>query len=167
MLHLLVNAHPILNSKHQLIAYVGCVEDVSEFNQIQSQLKISQQRYKLALKGSSAGIWDWDIETNEVYYSVKFTNLLGYGNLAFGNNWATLLEQIHPDDIGEFEFKLQKHLDDPFMEFNIECRLYSQKRHELWFQILGEAIREQHGKPFRMVGSILDITDKKQSQIVI
>jgi len=166
-LHLLVNAHPILDSKSQLIAYVGCVEDVSEFNQIQYELKVNQQRYELALKGSSAGIWDWNIKTNEVYYSVKFTDLLGYDNLAFGNNWASLLEQIHPDDVGEFEFQLQQHLDDPFIEFNIECRLFSQKQHELWFQIVGEAIREERGIPFRMVGSILDITDKKQSQIVI
>ncbi|SFC72346.1 sensor domain-containing protein [Pseudoalteromonas denitrificans] len=166
-LQLHVNAHPIFDSRNKLIAYVGCVEDISELNKIQSQLIVNQQRYELALKGSSAGVWDWNIKSNSVYYSTKFTDLLGYDNLAFGNNWATLLEQLHPEDVGEFEFQLQQHLDDPFVSFNVECRLFSQKHHELWFQIVGEAIRDKHGIPFRMVGSILDITDKKQSQIVI
>ncbi|WP_244898504.1 sensor domain-containing protein [Pseudoalteromonas ulvae] len=161
-----INAEPVFID-NELIAYIGCVEDVSELSHAQQLLKENQHRYKLAIKGSSAGIWDWNILDDSVYYSEKFTDLLGFDNLAFGTNWSSLTDQVHPDDIELFENQLQNHLDDPFEIFDIECRLITQKNNPHWFNIVGEAVRDQNGYPLRMVGSISDITDKKQSQHVI
>lgn len=163
---LAIHAEPLYENK-QLVAYLGIIEDVTALNETERKLYLSQQRYELAAKGASAGVWDWDIVTNEVFYSTKFTELLGFDNLAFGNEFASFTEQIHPDDIAQFNANLDVHLSDPFEIFDIEVRMYSAKQHELWFHIVGEALRDEKGVPYRMVGSMSDITEKKQSQQVI
>ncbi|MFY8350647.1 EAL domain-containing protein [Pseudoalteromonas sp. SSM20] len=163
---LAIHAEPLYENK-QLVAYLGIIEDVTALNETERKLYLSQQRYELAAKGASAGVWDWDIVSNEVFYSTKFTELLGFDNLAFGNEFASFTEQIHPDDIAQFNANLDVHLSDPFEIFDIEVRMYSAKQHELWFHIVGEALRDEKGDPYRMVGSMSDITEKKQSQQVI
>jgi diguanylate cyclase (GGDEF)-like protein/PAS domain S-box-containing protein len=163
---LAIHAIPLLEDE-RLVAYLGIIEDVTAINETERKLYLSQQRYELAAKGASAGVWDWDIVSNEVFYSTKFTELLGFDNLAFGNDFASFTEQIHPDDLAKFNANLDVHLSDPFEIFDIEVRMYSAKQHELWFHIVGEALRDDKGKPYRMVGSISDITEKKQSQQVI
>lgn len=161
-----IHAEPLFERK-KLTSYVGIIEDVTDLSDTERKLFISQQRYELAAKGASAGVWDWDIETNEAFYSAKFTDLLGFDNLAFGNEWDSFLEQIHPEDIDQFQAGIERHLTDPFEVFNVEIRMFSAKQHELWFNVVGEALRQPNGDPYRMVGSISDITEKKQSQQVI
>lgn len=161
-----IYAEPYYDNQN-LIVYIGIVEDVTAINETERKLYLSQQRYELAAKGASAGVWDWDITSNEVFYSTKFTELLGFDNLSFGNEFASFTEQIHPDDIAQFNANLDVHLSDPFEVFDIEVRMYSAKQHELWFHIVGEALRDENGDPYRMVGSMSDITEKKQSQQVI
>ncbi|WP_372766733.1 EAL domain-containing protein [Pseudoalteromonas sp.] len=163
---LAIHAEPFYQ-EHQLVAYLGVIEDVTAINETERKLYLSQQRYELAAKGASAGVWDWDIVSNEVFYSSKFTELLGFDNLAFGNEFASFTEQIHPDDIAHFNNSLDIHLSDPFEIFDIEVRIYSAKQHEMWFHVVGEALRDEKGDPYRMVGSMSDITEKKQSQQVI
>ncbi|ATC96863.1 bifunctional diguanylate cyclase/phosphodiesterase [Pseudoalteromonas tunicata] len=165
-LYLTINAVPVFKDQ-QLIAFIGCVEDVTELCLSQQQLKDNQQRYELALKSSGAGIWDWDILNDVVHYSAKFSDLLGFDNLLFGTSWSSWTDQIHPDDLDIFETQLQNHLDDADKPFNIECRLISQKKKVLWFTVVGEALRDEHGYPTRMVGSMVDITLKHQSQQMI
>ncbi|WP_100914619.1 bifunctional diguanylate cyclase/phosphodiesterase [Pseudoalteromonas spongiae] len=161
-----IHAEPLIENK-VITAYIGIVEDVTTINETERKLYLSQQRYELAAKGASAGVWDWDISNNEVFYSTKFTELLGFDNLAFGCDFASFTEQIHPDDIKQFKASLEVHLADPFEAFDIEVRMYSAKQQELWFHIVGEAMRDEKGNPYRMVGSMSDITEKKQSQQVI
>ncbi len=161
-----IHAEPLIENK-VITAYIGIVEDVTTINETERKLYLSQQRYELAAKGASAGVWDWDISNNEVFYSTKFTELLGFDNLAFGCDFASFTEQIHPDDIKQFNASLKVHLADPFEAFDIEVRMYSAKQQELWFHIVGEAMRDEKGNPYRMVGSMSDITEKKQSQQVI
>lgn len=123
------------------------------------------KRFYQLTENASTGIFEAGASGECTYTNKTLQSLLGLTyEQTLGQGYATY---FHPDDVGEFEYQLQQHLDDPFIKFNIECRLFSQKQHELWFQIVGEAIREEQGIPFRMVGSISDITDRKQSQIVI
>ena len=161
-----IHAEPLIENK-VITAYIGIVEDVTTINETERKLYLSQQRYELAAKGASAGVWDWDISNNEVFYSTKFTELLGFDNLAFGCDFASFTGQIHPDDIKQFKACLEVHLADPFEVFDIEVRMNSAKQQELWFHIVGEAMRDEKGNPYRMVGSMSDITEKKQSQQVI
>lgn len=161
-----IHAEPLIENK-VITAYIGIVEDVTTINETECKLYLSQQRYELAAKGASAGVWDWDISNNEVFYSTKFTELLGFDNLAFGCDFASFTKQIHPDDIKQFKASLEVHLADPFEAFDIEVRMYSAKQQELWFHIVGEAMRDEKGNPYRMVGSMSDTTEKKQSQQVI
>jgi diguanylate cyclase (GGDEF)-like protein/PAS domain S-box-containing protein len=161
-----IHAKPFKRN-NKLVAYVGVIEDVTEFNEIEKQLYVSQQRYELAAKGASVGIWDWDIVKNDVFYSHKFSDLLGFDNLSFGSELDSFREQIHPDDLEQFNTSLEQHLSDPFKTFSIELRMFSAKQQELWFHIVGEALRHNRGEPFRMVGSMSDITEKKQSEQVI
>ncbi len=164
---IVVLAEPLFSDNKKLLGYVGSVDDISELNDVQQALRLSQQRYELAAKGASAGIWDWNIDSDEVYYSVKFTDLLGFDNLTFGNEWESFSEQIHPEDRDLFNLSISQHFNDPFEVLDFECRIFSAKQHELWVHIVGEAIRDKQGIPHRMVGSITDVTDKKQSQQVI
>lgn len=157
-----------MNEKHtQNALFIAVLHDISEFHEIEHKLQLSQQRYELATKGSSAGIWDWDICNNNVYFSPKILDLLCLEEGELGHSWDLFSERLHEDDKLVFSKHMESHIQDPFIQFNLEIRIYNSKHQLLWFNVVGEAIRDDNGVATRMVGSLTDITDKKQSQQVI
>ncbi len=126
------------------------------------QLEESEERFRLAAQGTNAGIWDWEnIDKDQQWWSPKLYELLGYEpNEIEANrvNFKNLLaEQTdYPRLIKDF----QKHLvqKEPFaVEYKFKCKDGSYK----WFQGSGQAKWNEGSKPLRMVGSLVDITDKK------
>lgn len=129
-----------------------------------ASIKESEERYQLAVRGSAAGLWDWDIKTNEVYYGRGLKEILGYEPTEFPYNSATFNDAIHPEDLPLIKASLDKHFLSPENRFDVEFRLRVKNGDYRWFNSQGEAVRNKQGQPYRMVGSIADITKRKLAE---
>lgn len=130
---------------------------------LERALQVSEERFELAVRGSNAGIWDWNVRTNEVYYSPRYKELLGYVDDEFPNKLDSFVEHLHPDDREGRVGALNEHLKRgaPYDE---EIRLRTKSGEYRWFQSRGRSVRDGPGEAIRMAGAITDITDRKRAE---
>ncbi|MDH4395891.1 MAG: ATP-binding protein [Limnobacter sp.] len=134
-------------------------EDVTFQHQIQKQLVESEERFKLAVEGLDDGLWDWEIDKREIYFSPNWKKMLGYEDHELRNSVKTWRNLIHPEDIdrveSEFKLCLSTHRQ---MQFSTEFRM--QHQGGAWLSILSRArvLRHDNGHAYRMVGSHVDRT---------
>lgn len=153
-------AVPLRADDGSLLGHVGTVEDITERKRIEESLRENEERLALALRGANDGLWDWNILTNEVYYSPRFKELLGFSPEEFPDTFAAFMQHLHPDEHQLFLTSLQKHLETG-VAFDVEYRVRRKSGDYGWFQARGEAVRDEHGNPLRVVGSLRDITERK------
>ncbi|HEY8358639.1 MAG TPA: ATP-binding protein, partial [Ramlibacter sp.] len=129
-------------------------------------LSASEARYQLAARGSSAGLWDWDMAAGTMFYSPRLKSLLGYSEEEFPDRPSSLTRVMHPDDRRAVLAALRSHLlhDAPYQA---ECRLREKLGPWRWFLVTGMALKDAAGKPYRMAGSLIDISERKRSEILL
>ncbi|MFB2969184.1 PAS domain S-box protein [Aerosakkonema sp. BLCC-F183] len=137
---------------------------------IEQKLKISEERYRLVLEGSSEAIWDWDINKNEIYWNDRLVEIIGLSGSELGGEsedvartWESLSELIHPEDREKVKAALVRHLCDN-AEFNLEFRLRHLSGEYRYCMTRGKAQRDRQGRPIRMAGIINDITLTKLAE---
>lgn len=129
-----------------------------------SNLQASQERLELALRGTSDGIWDWDLQTGQVYFSPRWKEMLGYAEAELSNEFTTWELLIHPDDREMVLTTLQAHLDGHSATYHVEHRLRHKNGRYRWVLTRGAALRDETGQPYRMAGSHTDITQRREAQ---
>ena len=127
------------------------------------ELQESQERYELAVTGSAAGIWDWDLVSDKVYYSDRFKELLGYAPDEFSDTLDEFWNRLHPDDSEAVRLAVDKHLSER-VPYIIDYRLQPKSGEYRWFHARGQALWDKTGKATRMSGSITDITSRKKAE---
>lgn len=133
-------------------------------NKAEHALKESEERYQLAVSGSSDGLWDWDMSSNKVYRSPQYKKMLDYENDEFSDDYDTWLTHLHPEDRKPAIAVLDAHLENIDIPYDVEYRLRTKSGKYRWFRARGGALRDENGKPYRVSGSITDITDLKRTQ---
>ena len=128
----------------------------------EQELKRSQERYNLAVKGSNDGLWDWNVITGDIYFSPRFEQLLGFDELELGTSINALLSRVHPEDRAATDAALSNHLDHG-APFDVEMRLQTKSNEYRWFRSRGQSVRDMSGRAHRMAGSITDMTDRRQA----
>ena len=128
------------------------------------ELEESEERYELAVTGSSAGIWDWDIVYDRVYYSDRFKELLGYAPEEPLVTQDEFWNRLHPADYEATRLAVDQHFEER-VPYIIDYRLQMKSGEYRWFHARGQALWDKTGKLTRMSGSITDITDRKQAEI--
>ncbi len=125
-------------------------------------LRVSEERFKLAVTGTNDGVWDWNIVTGDVYYSPRFRELLGMSEKDSLGSFE-LASRMHHGDQPKLQTALTAHLedDDPF---DIELRIACYAGEKKWFRVRGQAVRDRNGTAVRMAGSISDIHEKKLAE---
>ncbi len=118
----------------------------------------SREQYMLAVKGSNDAIWDWNIETNDLFLSSKFMDMTGYKEGQFDGTFNFFEEKIHPEDRDGFHKALHRYLEGESPYFSSEFRFLDAEGEPVWMLVRGEALRYSRYKPYRMAGSISDIT---------
>jgi diguanylate cyclase (GGDEF)-like protein/PAS domain S-box-containing protein len=123
--------------------------------------KSEQERFALAVAGSSDGIWDWIVKNDQLYFSPRCLELLGLerdADLECMDDWVALL---HNDDVDAFQLALRNHLEGISLAFQIECRIQHTNMTYRWFLVRGTSLRNEYGKAWRIAGSISDISERK------
>jgi len=130
----------------------------------QNALKESVERFDLAVKGSSSGIYDWDIKNNQMYLSPQWKKMLGYDDQELINNFDTFKEMLHPDDKERVIKDLDEYLNGKTEKYETDFRLRHKEGYYIWVLSRAEALRDENNIPYRMAGSHTDITDTKEAE---
>ena len=128
----------------------------------EESLRMSEERFKLALCGTNDGIWDWDLQTDAVFYSTRFKELLGYGDEEFGVWLSAMADVLHPDDFEATWEAMERHLKGR-VPYHIEHRLRTKSGEYRWYLERGQAVWNKDGVAIRMAGSISDVTATRQA----
>ena len=145
----------------QPFAVVTTCEDISERRRAEAELRRSEERYALAARGTNDGLWDWDLGTDRVYYSPRWKTMLGYEEEEIGEGPGEWLERIHPDDLPRLQAKISTHLEGASPLFEDEHRMRHKDGSYRWFLSRGFAVRDAHGRAYRMAGALTDVTDRR------
>ncbi|MEB3279145.1 MAG: EAL domain-containing protein [Lyngbya sp.] len=127
-------------------------------------LKISEDRWQLALQGSNDGIWDWNIQTNQIFFSPRAKEMLGYEDHEIKNHLAEWEKRIHPHDRERVLKAIWEHLDRKTPSYSTEYRIRCKEGHYKWVLHRGQALWNEIGDPIRMVGSQTDLSQRKQAE---
>jgi PAS domain S-box-containing protein len=149
--------------------FLGSVADVLagviKRKRVEENLRKSEERFELAVRGTNAGIWDWDLETNAVYFSPRWKSMLGFEESEIDNHYSQWESRLHPDDRERSLKTLRDYLDGRSAEYELEHRLRHKDGSFRWILARGASVHNAAGKAYRMVGSHIDITDHKQSEL--
>jgi PAS domain S-box-containing protein len=130
-------------------------------------LRESQQRYQLAVEGANQGLWDWDLRSEMMFVSVRaqeFMGLIPGETLRPRREWIALTA-YHRDDRPAVRAALSAHLRGASRYFVAEYRTRHPAGTWHWYRQRGVALRDAHGQPYRMAGSMEDITDYKAAEV--
>ena len=159
----LLSRSAIFDERGGRVAAVGAVRDISERKRSEEALKVSEERYALAAAGANDGLWDWDLLTDQVYYSTRWKTTLGYLEDEIGDHIDSWLSLVHAEDIDLLRTQLSAHLEGRSPYFENEHRIRTKTDDYRWVQVRGLAVRS-NGKATRLAGSQRDITDRKRAE---
>jgi len=126
-------------------------------------LTASEERFQLAVSGSLAGLWDWNPQTDEIYFSPQFKRIMGYEDNELPNERHAHFGAIYLEDFARVTQSLKSHLEHR-QRYDVEYRVLAKSGELRWVHSRGQALWNETGVPYRMVGWILDITDRKRDE---
>ena len=143
-------------------AILSINRDVTQRRKAEEMLRQSEERFKLAMEASQDGLWDWNVETDEVYYSPGYWNMLGYQKREFPEEIQSWQRLIHPDDKEKINKANTDCIENRISDFNVEFRMQSKSGNWIWILGRGKAVdRDSHGRATRMIGTHSNITHQK------
>ena len=158
-------AFPIRDDQGSVYRLAGLAEDITERKQAEAAVHGGEQRWSLALEGSDAGVWDWEVRANKVFYSHRWKAMLGYQEHEIGDSLDECYSRVHPEDLPAMVAALEKHLRGETPIYISEHRKRCKDGRYKWVQDRGKVIlRTAEGKPLRVVSLHLDIKQPGQAK---
>jgi PAS domain S-box-containing protein len=148
-----------------LLKMVGeMLANALERKRVEQALRISEERYARAINAGKVGIWEWNIQTNEIYIDANLKSMLSYTASETTNHFEHWLRSIHPDDVDRVKAEINAYLEGQTPKYEIEHRMRHQDGSYLWFLTRGTVVRDENGKACFIAGSDTDITDRKLAE---
>jgi diguanylate cyclase (GGDEF)-like protein/PAS domain S-box-containing protein len=127
----------------------------------ENAMRESEERYALAAQGSNDGLWDWKLDTNQIYFSPRWIHMLGYPGAEIWSDPEQWFSRIHPADRERVQAQLAAHCEGSDPEFSSEYRIRNKYGSYIWMLSRGIAVRNENGVAVRIAGSQTDITEGK------
>lgn len=157
-------AKPLQDDTGRRVRIYSAARDITAQRNAEEALRASEERWQLAMRGSSDGVWDWNIQEGTIYYSPRWKEMLGFDDVEIPNDMEEWRKRLHPDDAEETERRIDTHLqrqsDFCVTEFRMQCKDGSYK----WILGRGQAVWDDAGNAIRMVGTHTDLTERKQAE---
>ena len=137
-------------------------ERTAELRQNERRLATSEERFQLAARATNDVIWDYDVANGTIWRSRGFKSAFGHGEAP--TTWSASRELIHPDDVDRVSSELDQVLKSSSALWTSEYRLLRRDGRHVWVLDRGFVIRDDEGRAQRMIGSMMDITDRKEAE---
>lgn len=143
---------------------IASQHDISSRKEQQRALKRREERYALAARGTNDGLWDWDLRSNNMYFSERWKNMLGYLESEIGDSPEDWFVRVHPQDIRALNAAIEAHLDGVSEQFESEHRMLCKDGSYRWMLTRGIAVRGADDAATRIAGSQADVTVRKRAE---
>jgi len=138
--------------------------DITELSNAEAAVRESEERLDLALKGADLGLWDWNVQTDEMILNECWTNIFGHTKEKFEPTLEGWERLVHPDDLPWVSEVLDAFLQGK-SSYDLEYRARTKSGEWVWVLDRGKIMEwDTHGKPLRAVGTLMDITDRKRME---
>jgi len=138
--------------------------DVTEEKERKRELRELSERLRLAVEGADAGVWDWNIRTDEVRFDERWASMLGYDRSEIAFDLAGWEERVHPDDLSAVWSALEAHFSGATEQFQCDYRMETKGGEWKWIRDRGRVVeRNDEGEPVRAVGIHIDVTEEKSA----
>jgi PAS domain S-box-containing protein len=132
--------------------------DITESTETAKQMRLSKERYELATRSARIAVFEWDLATGSVYHAPIMQEILGYSDSAYPKTYQDWLKTLHPEDKSHFLTDVEACAEGKTPEFQGRCRLRTAIGEYEWFASRGQSVRDDNGKPLRIVGTSMLIT---------
>ncbi|MTI54222.1 HD domain-containing phosphohydrolase [Geosporobacter ferrireducens] len=159
-----LNCFPLFDEQGNLEMVVEYVTDITAYKHAEEVIRESEERWQLALRGNSDGIWDWNVKTNEAFYSARWKEMLGFEDHELDNTFYSYTKLIHPHDIGQVMKAMNDHMKKNISYYSLEHRMMCKDGTYKWILARAQAIWDEEGNVIRMAGSHTDINERKKAE---
>jgi len=158
---------PIKDEAGSVISIVGITHDITERKQIEEALRQSEERFRLMAWATQDAVWDWDLQTNQIWWGEGLQKIFHYSSNTTPTNPEWRLDHIHPEDKAKVNRVIDQALEGGMEFWSKEYRF--QRIDGTYTDIMdrGYIIRDDAGKAYRMIGAMMDITERKQAEETI
>jgi PAS domain S-box-containing protein len=156
----------VRNQAGRAVRLVGSVSDISAQKTAEMALRESDERYALAMEAVNESVYDWDLQSGEIFYSPRLYALVGIlpEQLRTTDDW---LKRIHPDDLPSYKEAMRAHFKGETNRFACEYRYRGGGGSWRWARQHGLALRDATGRAYRMAGSTGDITEQRETALAL
>ncbi|HXB43203.1 MAG TPA: PAS domain S-box protein, partial [Puia sp.] len=165
--HISVQFYIVKDDRGRTIKNFGVNQDITERKKAEEEIKEINQRFKYVTKATSDAIWDWDLLNQTIYWGEGFETIFGYRLDGIKTDISSWTDHIHPQDFDRVMKKVLAFIDGTEMKWEDQYRYCRQDQSYAHVVDRGFIIRDAEGKATRMVGSLRDITKKKNEEFAL
>lgn len=158
------SVRPLHDAEGRITGFIKIARDETERRQAEATLQETEQRYRLAAKATNDAIWDWDFATNHIEWNEAISVLFGHSSDAIEPTGDWWIQRIHPEDRQAVDSSIHAVIAGEQDHWAAEYRF---ERADGSFADVfdrGHVFRDEHGRALRMIGAMLDLTDRKQAE---
>jgi PAS domain S-box-containing protein len=146
----------------------GSQRRLLERRRSEEALQASEERWRFAIEGAGDGLWDWDVPQSKVFFSRRWSEMLGFAQDEIGSGLDEWSKRVHPDDLTQTMADVQAHLDGTTPLYVNEHRVRCKDGSYKWILDRGLVVeRDAASKPLRVIGTHSDVTERKQTVEVL
>lgn len=138
--------------------------DITDRKGTEMRLRESRERLALAIRSANVGLWDWDLRANKVHYSTEWKGQLGYEDREISDDFSEWESRVHPDDLERAKATVSGYIERHYPNFQNEFRMRHKDGSYRWILAQASLMTDEWGTPVRMLGSHIDLTQRKRAE---
>ncbi len=159
---------PVRDEEGRLEGFIGIQTDITDRRRQDEKLREHELRWRFALEGSGDGIWDWDTESDRVFFSERWKAMLGYAAEEITDQLAEWSGRVHPEDLPDMQRDLRRHLSGETPIYQNRHRVRARDGTWRWMLDRGKVVaRAPDGRPLRVIGTRSDVTLQMEAELAL
>ena len=154
----------VVDDEGQVLYSLGTLRDITERKQAEEALREAKVRVELVARSPNIGMWDWDLRTNQVYFSHEWQRQIGYEDHELPDTYEEWESRLHPDDRSRVLSALRENLNGSEQDYDVEFRLRHKDGSYRWIVARGAVLVDDTQTPYRMLGCHLDVTERREAE---
>lgn len=157
--------HPLKEDDGSISGIIVTVTEVTEKVEYRKKIERNEERLKIVVEASELGTWEWHLKTKEVIYSQRFLEIVGGYTEKVELTHEQIKQHIHPDDLKIREKAIEDALTDGYLHY--EARMIWKDESLHWMEGRGKVFYDEEHQPVKLIGTIRDITNERESQLLL